>query len=171
LGLGGMVTVVCDRVHTATVNCKPFTVNDKPTDRAGLGSTVEIPEGKVIGFEGDVRDYFCDYLENDIGFVQDGDSSHEEALRREVADYNTSVGYQLRGFTASELARRLTNMAVADGEIAPEGTLANAKYLTAMTKTCNKVPLFCGFRASGFGFSGGRRRKREGRGGMGGAEE
>ena len=33
----------------------------------------------------------------------------------------------------------LTTMAVADGEVAPQGTLSNAKYLTAMIQTCENV--------------------------------
>jgi hypothetical protein len=108
-------------------------------DGSGLGASFDLSGGKVLGFEGDIREYFCDYLEEDKGFVDDGDEEHELELRQAVETYNKSTGYKLRGFTAAELARELTNQAVEDGEIVPPGMLGNAKYLTAMTKTCEKV--------------------------------
>lgn len=58
-----------------------------------------------------------------------------------VDAYNTSVGRRLKSFTAQELARKLTEMAVEDGTVAARGALAHAKYLTAMTKTCEQVLL------------------------------
>ena len=49
-------------------------------DTEGLGSTVQMPEDKILGFEGDVRDYFDDYLEQDVGFIRDGDADGEAEL-------------------------------------------------------------------------------------------
>ena len=49
-------------------------------DTGGLGSTVQMPEDKILGFEGDVRDYFDDYLEQDVGFIRDGDADGEAEL-------------------------------------------------------------------------------------------
>ena len=95
--------------------------------------------GKVIGFEGDVREFFCDYLQENKGFIEDGDEEYEFALKQAVEAYNASVGHSLRGFTAAGLARELTNQAVEEGEIVPPGMLGNAKYLTALTKTFEKV--------------------------------
>ena len=50
------------------------------------GGGVRLPqvlgEGKVIGFEGDVRDFFCDYLEKNVGFVAEGDEAREEEFRQ-----------------------------------------------------------------------------------------